>query len=155
MRAFCWARQRFSSIGDWECKASWSCCRTAACPGWGSRWGSSPPDAQKRAALWRRRRRCAGTAGGAAASRTCWAGWGTDSSRTPPTRTGISPGGSPRAPCPTNRRHLEDGKSKETYRIIKWFSWSRGITGGCTAECTVALQAWWQQGLQKGYCVPV
>ena len=99
----------FSST-EWACKASWSCCRTAACPLSESLWGFSPPDARRKAARWPRTRQCGGKAGGAAASQTCWAGWGTGSLRTPLKRTGISPADPPRGP------HLRDHKHLQTER---------------------------------------
>lgn len=53
-------------------------------------------------------RRCAGRAAAAGASQSGWAGSGTGSSRIPPGRTGISPGGSRCEQRPTGHKRLAD-----------------------------------------------
>lgn len=95
------ARSRCSG-GRWAARAARRACRascswspTAACRGAASRWVSCPPGERKTAARWPERRRCAGRAGGGGDVRSGLAGWGTGSLRTPPGRTGTSPGCSP------------------------------------------------------------
>lgn len=103
MRKLAAARQ---SVTSWICRASWSCCRSAACPWWASRSASCPPAARRRAARSPATRPCATTAIATAVCRTSSADSGTGSGSTPPRRTATSPEGTRCAPRPRGRRRL-------------------------------------------------
>lgn len=103
MRRLAAARQ---SVTSWICRASWSCCRSAACPWWASRSASCLPAARRRAARSPATRPCATTVIATAICRTWSAGSGTGSGSTPPRRTATFPEGTRCAPRPRDRRRL-------------------------------------------------